>query len=140
MHSILSEIHPSMWTSAEVIAVISAVSLILLPAMGVFMVAIIGKLRERVDEVSAKADVIVGHVNSEKTAAEGREINLRNEIRILRQNIVEHIQTAALLAQAVAQAGVTVRAAPAAPQEVIVINPPDAPVPVNLPSEPEKFP
>jgi hypothetical protein len=56
-----------------------------------------------------KADVIIGHVNSEKTAAEGRELTLRAENKLLRESLEESRQAAALLAQAVALSQAAVR-------------------------------
>jgi hypothetical protein len=53
-------------------------------------------------ELAKSTAKIEGHVNSEKTAAEGREYALRVENTLLRERIVEHQQTAALLAQATA--------------------------------------
>lgn len=44
--------------------------------------------------------VILGHVNSEKTAAEGRELALKAENKLLRETLVDLRATAALLAQA----------------------------------------
>jgi hypothetical protein len=43
---------------------------------------------------------IEGHVNSEKTAAEGREMALKQEVALLREIISGQKQTAAVLAQA----------------------------------------
>lgn len=66
-----------------------------------------------------KVDKIEGHVNSEKTAAEGREAALRKENALLREIMADKKETAALLAQAVATQPVAVvlpvSAAPAAP-------------------------
>lgn len=49
-----------------------------------------------------KVEVIQGHVNSEKTAAEGRENTLKVENQLLREQLAEHKNIAALLAQAAA--------------------------------------
>jgi hypothetical protein len=51
---------------------------------------------------SAKTDVILGHVNSEKTASEGRIAALRIENDLLREMLTDKKSTAALLAQAAA--------------------------------------
>ncbi len=53
--------------------------------------------------LAANVAKIEGHVNSEKTAADGREATLRQEIKLLQGQITEQKQREALLAQAVAQ-------------------------------------
>lgn len=50
--------------------------------------------------IAQKVASIEGHVNSEKTAAEGREATLKVENTLLREMLVEKKQVAALLAQA----------------------------------------
>jgi CheY-like chemotaxis protein len=67
----------------------------------------------------AKTDVILGHVNSEKTAAEGRIATLRVENDLLREMLTDKKATAALLAQAVAQR--TRELAPHLPPEPVVV-------------------
>ena len=56
----------------------------------------------KVDTVARDTEAIKGHVNSEKTAAEGRENALRQENMLLREIIADKKATAGLLAQAVA--------------------------------------
>lgn len=73
--------------------------------LGPAVVTIIAALR-RVEgittTVAVSAAKIEGHVNSEKTAADGRELALRREIELLRELLATQKQTAALLAQATA--------------------------------------
>lgn len=52
--------------------------------------------------IAAKVSAIEGHVNSEKTADQGRLENLRNENGLLREMLNDRKTTASLLAQAVA--------------------------------------
>jgi hypothetical protein len=56
----------------------------------------------RLDTVAADTEAIKGHVNSEKTAAEGRLAALQKENDLLREMLTDKKATAALLAQAVA--------------------------------------
>lgn len=56
----------------------------------------------KLDNVVTDTAVVKGHVNSEKTAAEGRELTLRKENALLREMILEKKADAALLAQAAA--------------------------------------
>ncbi len=51
-----------------------------------------------------KVAKIEAHVNSQKTASEGRENSLKLEIDLLRGQLMENTKRAELLAQAVAQA------------------------------------
>lgn len=103
------------------------------------------KVEATLEEVKTKAEVIVGHVNSEKTAAQGREATLEAENVLLRQIIAEKKETAMLLAQAVAT---TQPAAPAPapstaplPLEMKIVNPPDDPANVtNIPPADAKPP
>ena len=53
-------------------------------------------------EVRVTTAKIEGHVNSEKTAAEGRETTLKRENELLREMLTGQKTTAALLAQAAA--------------------------------------
>jgi len=54
--------------------------------------------------VAKDAEAIKGHVNSEKTAADGREATLQRENALLREMIADKTRSAQLLAQATAQA------------------------------------
>jgi hypothetical protein len=56
-----------------------------------------------ITSVAKDTEAIKGHVNSEKTASDGREAALRAENDMLRQIIAEKKATADLLAQAAAQ-------------------------------------
>lgn len=117
----------------------------LIAAIGVVIVNVImakkvEKVSATVDEVKTKAEVIVGHVNSEKTAAQGREATLAAENVLLRQLIAEKKEAAGLLAQAaattprpLAEPGLI---EPQKPLEVIQVNPPDNPANVtNIPTK-----
>jgi len=95
-------------TSSDIPTIIAGL-VILLPVLAAQIIAIMNAkaIRKEVAEIKAKtqetltqATVIVGHVNSEKTAAEGRESALTNENRLLREMLTEKTQQAALLAQA----------------------------------------
>lgn len=59
----------------------------------------------RLNVVAADTEAIKGHVNSEKTASEGRERLLENENKMLKEMIADKRMTASLLAQASAQRG-----------------------------------
>jgi hypothetical protein len=87
---------------------------------------------ERIVTVVASTKAIEGHVNSEKTAAQGREVALQQENKMLREMVAEKANTAALLAQAAAgrasSRSTDPPAATAAPLPVEIMNP--APVPV----------
>lgn len=112
----------------------------LIAAIGVVIVNIImakkvEKVSATADEIKTKAEVIVGHVNSEKTAAEGRQAKLEAENVLLRQIIAEKKETAVLLAQATASAprplsepGLT---DPPKPLEMEIVNTPEDPANVK---------
>lgn len=55
---------------------------------------------DKLNTVAASTEAIKGHVNSEKTAAEGRETALAQENRLLREMLADAKSTAGLLAQA----------------------------------------
>jgi hypothetical protein len=86
--------------SVGVIAAIAAGGAVVIAALAAGIVSIITAWRA----IATKVSAIEGHVNSEKTAAEGRIDNLRNENALLREMIVDRKQTASLLAQSVATA------------------------------------
>ena len=73
----------------------------------------------RIDGLASDTAAIKGHVNSEKTAADGRQTNLQTENALLREMLAEKANTASLLAQSVAQAAgvpaTTVVVAPVVP-------------------------
>jgi len=56
----------------------------------------------RLDTVAKDTEAIKGHVNSEKTASDGREHAKDIEIALLRESLTHEKSNAALLAQAVA--------------------------------------
>lgn len=104
-------------TSVEIIGIISAFSLLVggLVAGIISVLKAFAEFRVTVNRVDAKADVIAataakidGHVNSEKTAGEGRENTLRTEIALLRESLNDKKVTASLLAQAAAGSTTTV--------------------------------
>lgn len=57
----------------------------------------------KLDSVAKDTAVVLGHVNSEKSAAEGRLATVKRENELLREMIADKIHTAGLLAQAVVQ-------------------------------------
>jgi len=79
------------------------------------------ELRHDLATVSRDTETIKGHVNSEKTAADGRELALRREIELLREIAGSQKEAAALLAQAVAS---RTRVLTDAPMPVEVVNVP----------------
>lgn len=93
------------------------------------------EVKATVEEVKTKAEVIVGHVNSEKTAAQGREATLEAENVLLRQIIAEKKETAMLLAQSVATTLPAASAPAPPPVEMKIVNTPEDPANVtNIPS------
>lgn len=60
---------------------------------------------DQITTVAKDTEAIKGHVNSEKTAADGRELALQQQVVILREMLADKKATAALLAQAVATRG-----------------------------------
>jgi hypothetical protein len=79
-----------------VIAGLSALSLTIIGAFFAGLVSVITAWRT----VAGKISAIEGHVNSEKTASEGRELAKDKEIALLREQLAKGDQRAALLAQA----------------------------------------
>lgn len=77
----------------------------------------------RVDSIAKDTEAIKGHVNSEKTAADGRLAAKEQEIQLLREMLADKKVTAALLAQAASHPHLT-------PVPVEVVNTDAAPVPV----------
>ncbi len=77
---------------------------LLIAAYTAGVVAVVGAVAAGIVSVitAFKIAKIEGHVNSEKTAAEGRETTLRRENSLLREQADRDRNTAALLAQAVA--------------------------------------
>lgn len=100
-----------------IVVLIGGQVLAVIAALGAAAVAVINALRmndlKRQQETNTNEIVTVGkdtaaikgHVNSEKTAAEGRELLLRNENLLLKDRITDIQMTARLLAQAAAQRG-----------------------------------
>jgi hypothetical protein len=95
------------------ITVIGATTVLVIGAIvtgAVTIIRTLGEVRtkqtETADQLLAVAkdtEAIKGHVNSEKTAADGREMALRQENTLLRQQNTDQKATADLLAQAAAQ-------------------------------------
>lgn len=77
---------------------------ILVTTIGAVIVNIIMAFRTntKVNEVSAKADVITGHVNSAATASTAKIDSLEKQVLALRQLVSEDKEKAALLAQSAA--------------------------------------
>lgn len=85
------------WSAAS-IAALGAAGAIIIGAFFGGVVSVITAWRT----IAGKVSAIEGHVNSEKTAAEGREAMKDKEILMLREMLAERKITAALLAQSVA--------------------------------------
>lgn len=64
--------------------------------------ALTAQTMQKVETVAITAAKIDGHVNSEKTASQGRESALVGENTLLRETLEKERTTAALLAQALA--------------------------------------
>jgi hypothetical protein len=82
------------------IAALASAGAVLLAAFFAGLVSVITAWRT----IAGKVSAIEGHVNSEKTAADGREAALRGEIILLREIITDLRSRAALLAQAASTA------------------------------------
>jgi hypothetical protein len=87
--------------SVASIAALAAGGAILISAVFAGIVSVITAWRTIVQKVTA----IEGHVNSEKTAGEGRENTLKRENELLREMLADRKLTAALLAQAASHPG-----------------------------------
>ena len=99
------------------LTLVGGLSVTIIAALAAAIVSVINALRiadvmvkqdadsVRMDTVSKDTEAIKGHVNSEKTAAAGREDALRKENELLREIIADKKSTAGLLAQAAAQRG-----------------------------------
>ena len=115
--------------------------LLIIAALGVVIVNIIVALRStaavaeiRREQINTATSLfavakdtaaIKGHVNSEKTASDGREAALRQENTLLREMLADKKATAGLLAQAVAQTNV---AAATLMTPASTLPPPDPPL------------
>ena len=96
------------------ITILGGITLSVIAALAAAVVSVINALRisdvrekqtrdaALIDTVARDTETIKGHVNSEKTAAEGREITLRSENQLLREIIADKKNAASLLAQATA--------------------------------------
>ena len=84
--------------SLPVIAALSTAVVLIIGAFFAGLVSVITAWRT----IAGKVSAIEGHVNSEKTASEGRENALRQENALLREIIADKKATAGLLAQAAA--------------------------------------
>ena len=93
-------------TPAE-IAALGAAGVVLIGAVAGAIVTVITAW----STVAGKVSAIEGHVNSEKTAADGRERTLQSENDLLREIIADQKAAAGLLAQAVVSRSRTVEAA-----------------------------
>jgi hypothetical protein len=90
---------------------ITAIAAAVVLIIGAFFAGIVSVVTAFKTFGSVKA--IEGHVNSEKTAADGRELLLKNENALLREMLDERKTTAALLAQSTAMTAATPAATPA---------------------------
>ena len=79
--------------------------IILVPIIGAVIVNIIVALKtnNKVSEVSAKADIISGHVNGAATTANAKIESMTREITELKQLLSDNKEIAALLAQSAAK-------------------------------------
>lgn len=102
------------FSAADIVTILAAVGIlagvVAQQIINVMNAKAVRDVKAQVSAVDAKADVIAattakidGHVNSEKTASDGREAALRREIELLRESLTDTKATAALLAQAAAQ-------------------------------------
>lgn len=103
--------------SVTSIAALGAAGAILIGAFFAGIVSVITAWRT----IAQKVTAIEGHVNSEKTAAEGREAAKDKEIALLREMLNDRKQTAALLAQATSHTQMT-GAKPSPVLEAIEVN------------------
>jgi len=102
------------WTSPVTLTLVGGLIVTVITAIAGAIVSIITAIRvtavqsltatntSTVLEVAKSTAKIEGHVNSEKTASEGREHALRKENDLLREMLAERKSTAALLAQSTA--------------------------------------
>lgn len=92
------------WSSPLVIAAIAAALVTVIGAFFAGLTSFLAAWRT----VAAKVSAIEGHVNSEATAAKGREALLLREAELLREMIDDQKRIAALLAQqAVVEAAIS---------------------------------
>jgi len=84
--------------SAPAIIAIGAAGAVIIGAIAAGVVSVITAWRT----IAGKVSAIEGHVNSEKTASDGRENALRAENTLLREIIADKRASAGLLAQAAA--------------------------------------
>jgi hypothetical protein len=90
---------------ATTVTVIGGIILSIITALVTGVISVITALRasSKIDPIAKDVEAIKGHVNSEKTASDGREVALRQEAALLREMLTDKNKTAALLAQAAAQ-------------------------------------
>jgi len=99
-------------TAAEIVTVISAIG-VLIAAIGSVTVNVIMALRTGVKveqttaavaELSAKTDVVAGHVNSAATKSAEQIVALQAQLTSMAAQLAEKKETAALLVQSLGQA------------------------------------
>lgn len=134
------------FSSNEILAIIAALSALIV-ALGTATATIILAVRQGAavkentaltHEMSAKTDVIVGHVNSKATADAAKIESLTQQIAVLKGVAADNKEIAALLAQSVSDKRESKLPAAAAPVEVEIVNKPDEPVPVREESNKRK--
>ena len=69
---------------------------------GVIQILTALRVTNQIQTVAKDTEAIKGHVNSEKTASEGKQALLENENKLLREMLADKKMTASLLAQAAA--------------------------------------
>lgn len=79
------------------------------------------KQGEKLEQNLRTTEVIAGHVNSEKTAAQGKITTLEKEVALLREMMADKTAAATLLAQAAATASVHATAVPLPTQATPVL-------------------
>lgn len=75
--------------------------------------------RGDIGTMAKDTEAIKGHVNSEKTASEGREASMRKEIELLRDQLADEKVTKRLLAQAHALVPALASTPPVPPTDVL---------------------
>lgn len=127
------------FTSREILAIIAGLTALLVSVGGSVSSIIIASKQESAmqqntqatQEISAKTDVIAGHVNSQATASVAKIEALLEKIAILEAIAADKKEIAALLAQSVSGKEEKETLEAKAPVEVEIVNKHESPVPVT---------